>query len=97
MPASALEKSRAREVWERDEGLCVECGRVGATVHHILPRSKLPGRRNRETLHSARNMAVVCLWHHGPEAHTRKGRLRLLRIMAEKYGYVYEGWPWSEV
>ena len=95
MRKSALEIETWRETIERDCGLCIECGRAGADVHEIVPRSALPGKKNREKLFALKNRAVLCLVCHQMAASVGKRRLHL-QILHRRHGYDYSRGPWRQ-
>jgi hypothetical protein len=47
------------EVMRRQEGRC-SCGQPAVDVHHRVPRSRLPGRRNAAERHAFANLAGLC-------------------------------------
>ena len=57
----ALFRKTKKQAIERDNGLCVMCGRVASDVHHIINRSQLGTSE-------LNNLACLCRAHH-EEAH----------------------------
>ena len=68
---------------ERDDGLCIQCGRQACAVHHIQPRWM-------KGAWAIENMACVCEDCHRV-AHNRRARGILVAEMMRRYGYDYEG------
>ena len=83
------------EVIERDQGACVSCGRAGACIHHVVPRSMLPGKRKLER-DQLKNLEVLCVCCH-LQAHTKEARARDLTRLRDQYGYRYNTQPWLGV
>lgn len=44
----------------RDKGLCVNCGKAGIEVHHIIPNTKLNKKLYGDQLESMENLVLVC-------------------------------------
>lgn len=84
-----------RMVIERDKGACVDCGKAGGLLHHVVPKSMLPGKRKPER-DQPKNLVVLCKpcdrW-----AHTKAARRRHLTYLREKHGYPYDEQPWSGI
>jgi 5-methylcytosine-specific restriction endonuclease McrA len=80
-------KLRAKIV-ERDGGNCLLCGKQGAHIHEIVPRSALlPG--NAKLCWSEKNRCLLCPECHD-KAHTVPYRSLILGKMRDRYGYTYE-------
>ena len=86
------QKAIWQEVIDRDEGLCIYCGRQGCQVHHVIARSALPGKANLRKLWQLKNMCCVCL-DCNQDAHTVKMRVEALRILQKRHGYDYSDRP----
>lgn len=84
-------------VYERDECKCQwpGCGKYTTIVHHIVPRGH-GGKKSLEVIWSLPNMVMLCVDHHGPMAHTREAKIRLLAKLQRKHGYEYSDTPFSE-
>lgn len=80
-------------VLARDMGYCVICHKRGAGVHEVVPRSHF-GKRGKAKCYTLENMAVICTSCHG-RVHTAGGRIFLLRLLMERYHYVYSEQPWA--
>ena len=81
-------------VRERDGDTCIICGQWAEAVHHVVPRSQLPGPRLEGLLWDMRNVCLLCVEHHDDNRHTVQGIRECLAAMSEKYGYDYEDMPW---
>ena len=81
-----------QEVVERDEGACVDCGKAGGLLHHIVPKSMLMGKRKKER-DQPKNLVVLCVLC-DKMAHTKAARKRHLTLLREKHGYVFDTQPW---
>lgn len=77
-------KRLEREVIERDEEACVNCGRFYMDAHHIIPR----GRKKPYSKETWRieNMCCLCRSCHD-DGQTSWMREKLLRKMVELYDY----------
>ena len=84
-----------REVIERDKGACVDCKHAADHIHHVIPRSMLPGRLIEKRDHP-RNLACLC-WRCHSKAATKEARARHLRYLRERWGYEYSDMPWRGV
>lgn len=76
-------------VIERDERLCILCGKAAADVHHIIHRSQ--GGKNSPIIWQEKNMCCLCFDHH-VECHDERPlemRTKLLKKMQELYQYEY--------
>jgi 5-methylcytosine-specific restriction endonuclease McrA len=60
------ERQRIR-IYERDGGLCQECGAAGSELDHVRPRSSLPGKRLRAERDDSTNLVLLC-----PDCHRNK-------------------------
>ena len=88
--ASAIRK----RIVDRDHG-CLLCGRwEPLQLHHICPRSMLPGKRLEPVLWDERNLCMLCAYCHDGIA-TVQGRAQCIARLAALYGYFYECWPWE--
>ena len=83
---NAFQRRMVSDAWERDNGVCVNCGRPGCDVHHIIRRSV-----DLKTW-QPRNLITLCRDCHD-RAHSAYARGLLLETMAERYGYTYEDEP----
>jgi len=81
-------------VRERDGDACIICGQWAEAVHHICPRSMLPGPRLDGALWDMRNVCLLCVEHHGDNRHTGQGKRECLARMEELYHYDYGDMPW---
>lgn len=79
-------------VVERDEGACVDCKKAGGLLHHVAPKSMLPGKRKKER-DQPKNLVVLCVLC-DKMAHTKAARKRHLTLLREKHGYPYKEQPW---
>lgn len=66
---TAFSRETRLVIWERDNGLCINCFAYGADIHHINFRSELT-----EDVSHERNGAVLCL-----RCHERAHRERSFR------------------
>ena len=82
-------------VVERDDGACVDCKKAGGLLHHVVPKSMLPGRRKVER-DQPKNLVVLC-YLCDAMAHTKAARKRHLTYLREKHGYPYDEQPWLGV
>ena len=80
------------EIVERDGEACVDCGKAGGLVHHVAPKSMLPGKRKPER-DQPKNLVVLCVLC-DKMAHTKAARKRHLTLLREKHGYPYDEQPW---
>lgn len=87
-----MKQSVYQEVVERDEGACVDCGKAGGLLHHVVPKSMLPGKRKKER-DQPRNLVVLCVLC-DKMAHTKAARKRHLTLLREQWGYDYSRQPW---
>ncbi len=97
-------KKWQQKVWEavidRDEGLCIYCGRQGCEVHHIIFRSHF-GKNEKKRggkCWQLKNMCVICLEHKHlvhSSGDVRKLLVRALEILGNRHGYDYTGQPWA--
>jgi len=83
------------QVVERDEGACVDCGKAGGLLHHVIPKSMLMGRRKIER-DQCKNLVVLCVLCHAG-AHTKAARKRHLTLLRERWGYIYDDFPWKGI
>lgn len=81
-----------RFVVERDDGACIDCKKAGGLLHHVAPKSMLPGKRKPER-DQPKNLVVLCVlcdrW-----AHTKAARKRHLTYLRSNWGYPYNEQPW---
>lgn len=76
----------------REHGQCLLCGRPGAHIHHIIPRSD-PGWWT----WLEQNLALVCAWHDNPMLHTPHGKsVCLAKLIEGEHGYDYSIEPWRQ-
>lgn len=87
-----MKQSVYQEVVERDEGACVDCLKAGELLHHVAPKSMLPGKRKPER-DQPKNLVVLCSLC-DKMAHTKVARKRHLALLRKKYGYSYDEQPW---
>ena len=87
-----MKQSVYTEVVERDKGACIDCKRAGQLLHHVAPKSMLPGRRKPER-DQLKNLVVLC-YLCDQYAHTKAARKRHLTYLREEYGYKYPDQPW---
>lgn len=80
-------------VVERDNWLCVDCGKLGGLVHHVAAKSMLMGKRKKER-DQPKNLVVLCVLC-DKMAHTKAARKRHLTMLRELWGYKYPDQPWS--
>ena len=90
-----MKQSVYEEVVERDEGACIDCGKAGGLVHHVVPKSMLMGRRKKER-DQPKNLVVLCVLC-DKMAHTKAARKRHLTVLREKHHYVYDTFPWKGI
>ena len=88
---NAAQKRIWDEVVERDDGICLDCGKQACEVHHVIPRQRPWAWR-------VENMLCLCEdCHKGDRnAHTHVRRVGHLRLLAELYGYDYSDGRWRE-
>jgi len=72
------------KVIERDNELCINCGKMAVDVHHIIPRSR--GKRWSKKLWRVENMCCLCRECHA-QAQSRAFRDELLKRLALRFGY----------
>ena len=82
-------------VVERDQGACQDCGRAAHHIHHVIPKSMLPGHL-KPLRDQPKNLICLCLEHHN-QAHTKTARYRHLTLLREKWGYIYDDFPWKGI
>lgn len=82
-------------VRERDGESCIICGQWAQAVHHIIPRSQLPGPRLDAILWDVKNVCLLCVEHHDDNRHTGHGIRECIEKMIELYGYDYNLNPWD--
>ena len=87
-----MKQSVYTEVVERDKGACVDCHKAGGLLHHVVPKSMLPGRRKPER-DQPKNLVVLC-YLCDQYAHTKVARKRHLTYLREEWGYQYDQMPW---
>ena len=81
-----------RDVIERDDSTCVNCGRPAADVHHIIPRR---GKKWSKKVWRIENMMCICDVCHR-FGQTVWMRVQLIRKMQEVYEYDMD-WAKDEV
>lgn len=86
--AREYEVSTYRLTCERDGYRCVLCGKTGIQVHEIVARSAF-GKLRYKILFHPKNRVCLCPSCH-EKAHTIEYRKTLLKLMMNKYRYVYE-------
>ena len=82
--ATDIKLSVRKAVVERDDGLCVFCGRVGNDVCHFIPRSK-------GGLGIEQNLAVGCRPCH-MMLDQSTSRKQMLAVFREKLKEMYHDW-----
>lgn len=82
------------QVLVRDQGLCVLCGSYWDEVHEVIPRSHF-GKKGKEHCYQLKNMVAICRACH-EQSHTRPARIKIITILADRFGYDYSDRPWSE-
>ena len=82
-------------VIRRDGAACVDCGHAADHLHHVVPRSMLPGRLKPKRDH-ARNLVCLC-WACHLKAHTKDARRRHLFYLRGRYGYNYADAPFAGI
>ena len=81
--ATSISKEVKEEVWERDGGCCIFCGRKGLPEAHIVPRSK-------GGMGVAENIVTVCRQcHNEMDGTDRKRKLQIAREYMREH---YPGW-----
>ena len=78
---------QAAIVKERDQRMCIRCGKPADDIAHIVPRWRI-GKRNYEEKHALKNLCCLCRDCH-KATHTFNGRKELLNILRERHGYDY--------
>jgi 5-methylcytosine-specific restriction endonuclease McrA len=78
----ALTREKLNAIRERENQLCLRCGRVGQDVAHILPRRFTWAKEDK------RNMVFLCRQCH-KATETFEGRGELIALLMETYGYEY--------
>lgn len=68
----------------RDKFTCQRCGKRGSDVAHILPRGRFP-----ELKAQLKNLVTLCRECH-MATESVPGRIELIRMMQDKYGYTYD-------
>lgn len=76
-----------REVVDRDQSLCINCGALAADVHHIVPRSR--AKRWSRKVWREENMCCMCRACHA-DGQTIWMREKLIEQMRALYGYEEE-------
>ncbi len=94
-----LLKDVNRIVWERDKGVCIVCSSPDIFGEpfvsggaHLLSRGIAPA----EYL-SEKNIALLCILHHGDDADTVPMRRKLVQLMAKnhpEYDYNIQPYQW---
>lgn len=79
----------------RDQGRCVLCGSPDISCHEVVGRAHF-GAKTKDACYVLRNSCCLCEGCHA-EVHNPAGRTKLLRLLAERYGYVYNAveTPWA--
>jgi len=83
------------EVIERDEGACQDCGVAAAEVHHVVRRGYW-GKNAKQRGEVVENLICLC-WSHHQGAHTKEAQRRHLTLLREKWGYIYDDFPWKGI
>jgi len=89
-----LRQRMALKVIQRDGSCCILSGEPADDVNEVVPRSHF-GRKNKALCYCMKNMVCLSREAHA-RAHTRPMRIKLLTLLAEKYGYTYDDEPWRE-
>ena len=76
------------QVIERDESLCINCDRMAADVHHIVPKGR--AKKHSETVWRIENLCCLCRACHS-DGQTVWMREKLIAKMVERYNYSM-GW-----
>ncbi len=84
---SAAQSATRPLVIERDDHLCIYCGRLGKNVHEIIPRSAF-GKHGRQVCFEVKNRCVVCVKCHAL-CHNWEWRQLALLILQQRHGYEY--------
>ena len=79
----------------RDGAACIECGRFATEIHHIVRRGYW-GKNAKYRGECKENMVSLC-WLHHQQAHTKEAQRRHLTLLREKWGYLYDGFPWKGI
>ena len=82
-----LDAETRQAVIDRDEGLCVLCGKVANDVHEILPKSHW-GTKFLHRCYQLKNRVCLCRECHA-NSHTRAKRTEILRLLQERHHYDY--------
>lgn len=81
------------DVWGRDGGRCVLCGKPSTGgCHEIISKAQLPGKHNETKLYQLKNMCRLC-----QPCHERAGGKRgeLLVLLKERHHYDYSDEPFT--
>jgi len=86
------------EVFERQHGLCLLCSRGATQLHHMVPRSQLPGKRLEGLRDSIGNLVALCDVCHTDKVEAHDKTVEIMGIMRHRYGYDYSETafrPWA--
>ena len=76
------------EIIEREQGLCLVCGRVGHDVHEIRHRSDYPKDKQAEAgIFAKENRCLLCREHHQDLGSGVIAKIILRYLLHVKYGY----------
>ena len=91
-----MKQSIYQEVVERDEGFCQDCDyKAAGEIHHIVRRGYW-GKNAKYRGEVVENLISLC-WKHHQGAHTKEAQRRHLTLLREKWGYLYDSFPWKGI
>lgn len=85
---TSLKEKVYREVWERQDGLCLVCDRMAHDVHEIRHKSDFPKHMQEGAgIFTLQNCVGLCREHHQDLGSGVIAKKILLYLLHVKYGY----------